>query len=324
MKKLLLITATLCLFIGFNSCKKDKKEESVNQLEKSYFTIQNASFVSNAFPSASQGSAPSITSVYGNSSVLEGGSNPISIITSSSIKEVLVGVQGKSGYYKINSSDLKSTSPTYMVYLLFSSDFTEDTFTILISIVDANGLISPSQTVTVTRVTAGTGKLQISCSWDKQNDIDLHLVEPNSSEIYWDNDESSNGGLLDVDSNPACSIDNINNENITYSANATVEKGKYIVRIALFSSCDITDLTHYVVTARMDGAILTPLSGKNPYYGTVEAANAYIDGDGPREGVTVMEFNVSATKSKSIDNQKMLKFSYPKHPNLVKESLLYR
>lgn len=321
MKKNLMIFALLGLFIGFSSCKKDNKTQ--NQLEKNYFSIQKAAYMGGAFPEASPGAAPTISSVYGNTSILEGGSNPISITTDATVKEVLIGVQGKDGYYKIGASDLKSTTQTYLVYLLFSSAFTEDNFTIIVAIVDNNGLISSSETIDVSRIVAGTGKLQVSVSWDKPNDLDLHLVQPDSTEIYWDNQSSSIGGVLDVDSNPACYLDNINNENITYSADATVIKGKYTVRIALFSSCEVIDLTHYVVTARMDGNILTPATGQNPYYGSVAAADAYTDGNGPEEGVTVMTFNVSSTKS-ATEKQKMLKFNYAKRPNLIKRSLLRR
>lgn len=305
-------------FMGFNSCKKDKQDE--NQIQKSYFTIENATYVNQGFPSASPGAAPTITDVYGNGSVLEGGSNPISFTTSATVKEVLVGVQGKNGYYKVNASELKSTSQTYRIYLLLSSTFAENTFTIIISMVDNAGLISESEAIHVSRITAGTGKLQVSCSWDQPNDLDLHLTEPGLTEIYWDNRESSNGGQLDVDSNPICYLDHINNENITYSGDAVVEKGTYKVNIALFEACTVTNLTHYVVTARIDGVLVIPTAGTNPYYGSVTAAEAYADGSGPREGKTVMQFNVSQTKSAQV-NQRMLKFTYAHKPNLLKRSM---
>lgn len=322
MKKLLLLVAIAGLISGLSSCKKDK--QSGNALEKNYFTIQNATYVNSDFPGASASGAPTITNVYGNTTVLEGGSNPITIISESNVKEVLIGVQGKTGYYKISSSDLKSASITYMVYLLFSSNFTESSFNIIVAIVNDNGSVSSSQTIKVNQITAGTGKLQVSVSWDKLNDLDLHLVQPDSTEIYWNNDESLNGGLLDVDSNADCALDSINNENITYSGDATVQKGDYTVRIALFSKCNISDLTHYVVTVRMDGQIITPTVGKNPFYGSVESTHSWIEGDGPREGVTVMKFNVPSTKSISAEKQKMLKFSYPKRINLEKRDRLMK
>jgi hypothetical protein len=321
MKKMLMMIAVICL-IGFIACKKDKKTEY--SVDKNYFTIEKATFTNSAFPAASAGNAPSITSVVGNSSILEGGSNPISITTSSTVKEVLVGVQGRNGYYKIESTDLKATTQTYLIFLLFSQIFEMDNFTILIAIVDNAGLISEHQFINVSRITAGTGKLQISCSWDKPNDLDLHLVEPNLNEIYWDSTMSVSGGVLDVDSNPVCYLDYINSENITYSGNAKIAAGKYIVRISLFESCQVIDVTNYVVTARLDGNLITPTTGKNPFYGTVNASDCYIGGTGPREGKTVMEFNVASAKSALVEKQKMLQFSYQRKINLLKRSMVTR
>jgi hypothetical protein len=323
MKNTFMVLIILGFSVGFNSCKKDSKD-SGDVVSEKYFTIEDATFVKEDFPSASSGSVPVINAVSGNTNILEGGSNPISITTSSTIKDILIGVEGKSGYYKLDVNSLKSTLNTYLIYLLFSQNFETEEFTIIISIVDSNGQVSEHHTIDVSRITAGTGKLQVSCSWNKANDLDLHLVEPNDNEIYWDADSSANGGFLDVDSNPACFIDNINNENITYSGKAVVEKGKYIVRICLFSSCDVTELTNYVVTARLDGELLTPTVGTNPYYGSIEAAHSYVDGDGPREGYTVMEFNVPTTKSLKVSNEKMLMFRYHNKPNYLKKSMLNR
>lgn len=318
MKRFVKLVTVLCLVVSFYSCKKDNKD-SGNVISEKYFTIENATFVNNSFPEASS-NAPVINSVLGNSTVLEGGSNPITINTNATIKEVLIGVDGKSGYYKLDASHLKSTG-NYLLYLLFSQNFEQDNFGILVAIIDNLGNISESQTINVSKITAGTGKLQVSCSWNKANDLDLHLVEPNGSEIYWETDTSANGGELDVDSNPICMIDNINNENITYSGNAKVEKGNYVVRISLFSSCDVTEKTDFVVTARLDGNLIQPVSGANPYYGSVAASHSYIDGNGPREGDTVMIFNVPNTKS-LYQKVKMLKFSYPKKINEVKKSMV--
>jgi len=317
MKKMLMMIAVIGLIV-FIACKKDKKTDYT--VDKNYFTIENATYTNSAFPTASSGAVPTITSVSGNGSILAGGSNPISITTSSTIKEVLVGVKGKTGYYKLGAGYLKAATQTYLLYLLFSQTFESNNFTILIAIVDNAGLISTFEPIEVSRIVAGTGKLQISCSWDKLNDLDLHLIEPNGNVIYWDSTKSVSGGELDVDSNPVCYIDYINSENITYSGNAKVAAGKYSVNICLFENCDVSELTNYVVTARLDGVLITPTTGKNPYYGSVIAADQYIGGNGSREGVSVMEFNVAAAKS-SVEKQNMLQFSYPRKINILKRSM---
>lgn len=320
MKKKSIILVTAILSVLF-SCKKDKDEKTENALQTNYFTIEKATFINAAFPAASGNNAPQIGNVYGNGSVLAGGSNPLTIQTDASVKEILVGVEGQKGYYKINPTTLKSTSQVYLIYLLFSQKLASGTFSITVAITDNNGLVSEWEIIDVEQVVAGTGKLQVSCSWDKPNDLDLHLIEPNGFDINWDDEESANGGLLDVDSNPICFLDNINNENITYSGTAKVENGKYKVKISLFSACQVTDLTNYVVTVRYNGNLITPTLGKNPYYGKVEAAHAYIGGNGPDGGDVVMEFNISGKKSGELENQRMLQFSYPKKVNEAKRAM---
>ena len=57
-----------------------------------------------------------------------------------------------------------------------------------------------------TVTTVGTGDVQVSVSWDVSNDIDLHVVDPNGFEIYWDDDTSPEGGTLDLDSNAGCAV----------------------------------------------------------------------------------------------------------------------
>lgn len=309
-KKLLvmLMLFSISATVVFTACKKDKDESSENTLEKSYFTIANSTFQGANFPDASSGNAPVINSIYGNSSVLEGGSNPISIETSSNIKEILVGVKGIKGYYSSPILSSKSTEATRLIILLFSQELASDSFEIVFALRNSDGLVSAPKIIKVTRIAAGTGKLQVSCSWDKLNDVDLHLVEPTGEEIYYGWDQSANGGWLDVDSNPDCYIDSINNENITYADTAIVAAGKYIVRVDLYSNCNIPNNTNFSVTARYNGQLIVPVTGTNPYLGTFSPSDEDYGGEG--DGREVMTFSIAAAKSLGMDQRK-LKFDYP-------------
>ena len=189
--KLFFLTV-MALSLGFISCDKEEDTKLINEL---YFQIQNAEFVSDGFPAASSSvDAPDISSIYGNSNVLAAGSNPISVSTTDAVKSILVGVQGQKGYYKIAASNYKSTNYLYIIYLIINQDLQFENFTIVIAVLDNAGLVSTHETINVSRVEAGTGKLQVSCSWDKANDVDLHLVEPGGEEIYYGNSYSENGG----------------------------------------------------------------------------------------------------------------------------------
>lgn len=311
-KKQLTYLLLLCLSftLSFYSCSDDDSDDKT--LQDNYFKIENANFINSAFPEASSSNdAPSISELYGNGSVLAGGSNPITLNTSSDISSVIVGIEGEKGYFEIPASSHKSTNSTYVIYLIMSQELEMSNFSIVVAVIGTNGLVSYHETIYVSLVEAGTGKLQVSCSWDRPNDVDLHVVEPNGEEIYYGNSYSTNGGELDIDSNASCSIDNINNENVTYSDEAIVESGEYIVRVDLYSNCSVTANTNYIVTVYYDGQAITPSYGQNPYYGTFAPGDADYGGGG--SGKTVLKFNIGSSKSaqnKASFNQ-AFKFDYP-------------
>lgn len=57
---------------------------------------------------------------------------------------------------------------------------------------------------------AGSGDLQFSLTWNTQNDVDLHVIEPNGNEIYYGNSVSvATGGELDVDNTYGYGPENI-------------------------------------------------------------------------------------------------------------------
>jgi hypothetical protein len=60
----------------------------------------------------------------------------------------------------------------------------------------------------------GTGDIQITLRWESSADLDLHVTEPNGTEIWYsDKGPTSTGGRLDVDSNVGCeengSVENV-------------------------------------------------------------------------------------------------------------------
>ena len=284
----------------FQSCRK--KVLTYN-LDTDYFEVQNAEYVKKPFPEPSSG--PEIEDVYGNTSVLPGGSNPIRIKASSAdLANVLIGVEDVGGYYKLPITSTTQTDDIILFYILLKQNLAVDTFIIVIALQDNQGQVSEHHNIMVHLVEAGTGVLQVSCSWDQLNDVDLHLIEPNGEEIYYGNSTSGNGGELDVDSNPACDIDSINNENITYDADDFIENGEYTVKVALYSNCNISSSTNYSVTVYYQGALITPSYGSNPY-------NSHFNPDDVNDEVIVMKFQIPPT-SKSIvsDMKPVLKFNY--------------
>src|SRR5262249_3250646 len=82
-------------------------------------------------------------------------------------------------------------------------------------------------------------------------DLDLHVVDPNGFEIYCGATISPEGGELDLDSNAACDIDSIDNENILWPV-GQVPSGMYTVRVDNYENC-ASMAANYVVTVQKKG-----------------------------------------------------------------------
>jgi uncharacterized protein YfaP (DUF2135 family) len=110
--------------------------------------------------------------------------------------------------------------------------------------------------------------VQVSLAWDAPTDVDLHVTDPANEEIYFANTTSASGGELDLDSNAACSIDNINNENITWPVNGA-PNGTYTVELVYWSACTQAQ-TNYTVTVFVRG------QSPQTYSGTLVTASTSI------------------------------------------------
>lgn len=119
-------------------------------------------------------------------------------------------------------------------------------------LIDAAGNVSNTLSTVVNTQQVGTGSLQFSISWDAPTDVDLWVYEPSGERIYFGNRNSNTGGQLDLDSNAGCTLDNVNNENITWP-NATPPAGEYSVTANHWSSCG-GNQSNYVVTINNCGS----------------------------------------------------------------------
>lgn len=100
-------------------------------------------------------------------------------------------------------------------------------------------------TVNMKAVKVGSGKIQITLTWNSEADVDLYLVEPDGHIITFFDDTSNAGdGFLDVDD-----VDGFGPENIFYEED--VPAGEYTVQVNLFDVSSLTDLpTSYTVKVK--------------------------------------------------------------------------
>jgi hypothetical protein len=169
------------------------------------------------------------------------------------------------GYHEIK---LKQASTSVDVVLTVAQALPGQTFVFYFAVADSSGKQGPLASQSVQAVDVGTGAVQVSVSWDVDSDLDLHVVDPDGEEVYYNNLESSSGGTLDLDSNPNCELDHTRNENVTWESNPP--PGTYTVRLDLYAACDVSP-TNYVVTVQVAGQPTRTFTGS-------------IDGEGDEGG----------------------------------------
>ena len=98
-------------------------------------------------------------------------------------------------------------------------------------------------------VGAGQGDITVSLAWDSHDDIDLHIINPDESHIYYCN-KTAGGGTLDVDANAGTYMEPIPIENIYYPTPAA---GHYKVYIRNYRDRTDNRSTHYKVKVTING-----------------------------------------------------------------------
>lgn len=163
------------------------------------------------------------------------------------------------------------------VTLTSRNDLSLSGFTVVVTTSDGSTASEAGvHVVTVNRIASSSGFLQASLNWNSPVDMDLHVQVPGGDEVFWAN-RNAGGGLLDLDSNAACSIDDVDNENIVWASQP--EPGEYIVRVDLWSACEQPGPFPYVVTVVIDGEPQT-------FEGVFQALDA--DGGGQGAGVEIV------------------------------------
>jgi hypothetical protein len=189
-------------------------------------------------------------------SAINGGSFTIAVSSGGAIVAIYVNVQGSDGYYTITIP----SGATLADVLITLAQQLPSAVKIVFEVADGAGNVSMPVTVSTMIISVGTGDLQVSVSWNVDNDLDLHVVDPTGVEIYYGDKDPGGTGVLDLDSNASCSpIDGKNNENVTW-ATGTALAGSYIVRVDNYKNCQLA-AAHYVVTVQKAGKAAQTFGG---------------------------------------------------------------
>jgi len=182
-----------------------------------------------------------------NAVIIPGGTNQVRVQAASLLAHVLVSAVGYEGHLDVA---LGTPTNNVVVLLEFTQSLAQD-LTLSVQAVDVSGAVGPATTLPLQTLAAGTGEVQVNLSWDTLVDLDLHVVQPDGEEVYWDHTKAASGGTLDVDSNTACQIDARNNENI-YWPTGKAPRGDYKVRVDYWSNCG-QPLVNWVVRVVVKG-----------------------------------------------------------------------
>ncbi len=262
-----------------------------------YFTVKNAELVSGTPPTASA-SPPTIT-VTGNGSTVSGGSSFVDVTSDATesgtptLTEIYVAVTGADGYYKVTVPSVTSARLEVLYTRTIPS-----TMTLLVNAA-ANGGTSVQKSFAVTRLSTATDNLQVTLTWDQNSDLDLHLAEATpdgtTQVIYWGAPTSTHGGTLNLDSNGACAIDSVRNENIYYTS--APPDGTYTVKVDNWENCLWDDNAvppqgrevHWIVTVRHGSDAPCTVSGTFP---ATDRGDGSVGGDSRDHGVTALTFPI--------------------------------
>jgi hypothetical protein len=190
-------------------------------------------------PAAGAGPGLQVTS---NSTVINGGTSQAILIATAPITVAYVSIGGAGSYWELR---LPTPQTRIVLVLSFATTLPSSNFDCVYGAASGTGAVSVPVNVPTQGRTVGSGDVQVSLSWNAASDVDLHVVDPTGEEIYYGHRTSASGGVLDLDSNAACSIDGAQNENITWPI-GRAPAGTYTVRVDYWSSCGVPR-TDYVV-----------------------------------------------------------------------------
>jgi hypothetical protein len=256
-----LLCAPLGLLVGV-ACSGDGTGPDPSDVRDFIVSLETSTGIEATFHAGSPpaGGGPVITVTTGTSALITGGSAIRTVSSATPFTTIVLAVSGFDGYWEIT---LPAPTTAAEVIMTLSQTILLSNFTLSYGAGSGGGFGYFAEPVGI--LVVGTGDVQVSVTWDTSADVDLHVVDPFLEEIYWGRHTSSSGGRLDLDSNAACSGDNVRNENITWST--APPNGTYTVRVNYWANCGAA-ATNWVVTVRRKNQPPLTFSGQLTGAGT--------------------------------------------------------
>jgi hypothetical protein len=191
---------------------------------------------------------------------------------------VALALAGDEGYWvkPVGGADpILADQLSFDALLSFSRFITAGDHDVLVAASDASGHFGPPSPLRFTFVDINAppqADLVFSLAWDVDADLDLHVVQPDGTEIWSrkisayeppvvgpvDDTAAAAAGHLDFDSNSQCNIDGRRLENVIFGMNPP--SGHYIVRVDTFSLCGQSS-ARWTLTVTLRGTVVATASG---------------------------------------------------------------
>ncbi|HEX4383438.1 MAG TPA: hypothetical protein VH083_10825 [Myxococcales bacterium] len=230
--------------------------------------VSGAQYVQGPMPQPSGG--PLVVSASINRNVITPGltDRVVNVTTPPGSTGVLLGLQGDTGYWILPAGAAdpqQSNQQKLSVPVAFSSHLPSGQFTIAAQAVSPAGAAGqPALIGLQTDDTGPAAALAFNLSWDTEADLDLHVVDPKGTEIYWGH-IVADGGLLDFDSNQSCILDGRRREIVAWAS--APPSGNYLVRVDTPSLCTAAT-AHWMLTAQLNGALQATIEGQSTSFDT--------------------------------------------------------
>lgn len=130
------------------------------------------------------------------------------------------------------------------------------------------------------------GDVQVTLSWENENDIDLHVTDPGGTDINYGNRRSRLGGVLDVDANVSPPFTSKPIENVLFPPGASPD-GPYQVRVQHYRPNGLVGPTPYRLETRVRNVtrvftgIVEPRQSVTPARFTLGPNSVQFDGEDP-------------------------------------------
>jgi hypothetical protein len=194
-------------------------------------------------PPSTTGAAAAVTTE--NSSALEGQPYKLAVSAGTAFSTVYVWIAGVDGYYELTIPAAVSTT---QLVIGLANNPPNRSFGITTA-VGSGGGVTATATTEIEPRDLGNADFAATVTWTGASDVDIHVIDPNGFEVSYVDTESPEGGLLDLDSNAGCAIDNVNTETISWPA-GTAPDGNYKVVIDYFDDCGVESSSYNVLVRR--------------------------------------------------------------------------